>query len=172
MNTTDILKCLKDDIHSTIFSTIAEDGFPQSRAIDIMLCDEKSIYFITAKGKKFYDQLMEQHFVAIAGVKNGICINLRGKIRIADKKLLKDVFEQNQYMKDIYPGNTREILEVFQLYEGHGEYFDLNQTPIYRQSFSLGGAEVYKSGYVIKQENCLHCGSCYNVCPTKAIEKI
>ena len=27
-------------------------------------------------------------------------------------------------MKKIYPGDTKDVIEVFQLYEAQGEYFD------------------------------------------------
>lgn len=39
-------------------------------------------------------------------------------------------------MKEIYPDEiSREVLEVFQIDKCQGEYFDLSQKPIYRQSF-------------------------------------
>lgn len=197
MDKKEYLHILQSDIHSTIFATIADDGHPQVRAIDIMLADENSIYFITAKGKEFYRQLIEQGFVALSGVKNGVSISLRGKIRKADSALLEQVFEVNPYMADIYPGDTRSALEVFQFYEGQGEYFDLNQKPIFRESFVLGNIQPEQGGYfvtdgcigckmcykvcpqkciditkkpvVIQQENCLHCGRCTGVCPRQAI---
>lgn len=34
---------------------------------------------------------------------------------------------------------SRDALEVFQIYKGEGEYFDLSQLPPYRQGFSFGG---------------------------------
>ena len=50
------LKILVEDIHSTTVATIGADGHPQTRVIDIMLYDEKGVYFLTAKGKVFYEE--------------------------------------------------------------------------------------------------------------------
>ena len=74
------LQLLVEDIHSTIVSTIGEDGHPQVRAADMMLWDEGGVYFLTAEGKAFYRQLMAQGFVALAGVKDGRAVSLRGKV--------------------------------------------------------------------------------------------
>lgn len=169
MDKKEYLQILQRDIHSTIFATIAADGHPQVRAIDIMLADENSIYFITAKGKAFYRQLIEQGFVALSGVKDGVSISLRGKIRKADSALLEQVFEVNPYMADIYPGDTRSALEVFQLYEGQGEYFDLNQKPVFRESFVLGDIQPEQGGYFVT-DGCIGCKMCYKVCPQKCID--
>ena len=38
---------------------------------------------------------------------------------------LDEIFQKNTYMQKIYPENTRDILEVFCLYEATGEYFDI-----------------------------------------------
>ena len=47
------LKMLVDEFHSTVVATLDQQGYPQTRAIDMMLYDEKGIYFLTAKGKAF-----------------------------------------------------------------------------------------------------------------------
>ena len=60
MTKMDYLKLLVDEIHSTTVATIGSDGHPQTRIIDMMYYDEEGVYFLTAKGKAFYDQLMEQ----------------------------------------------------------------------------------------------------------------
>ena len=48
------LKSLVEDIHSTTIATIGADGHPQTRVIDMMLYDERGVYFLTARGKAFY----------------------------------------------------------------------------------------------------------------------
>lgn len=68
METKDCLKILKEEIHSTVFATVDDNGLPQARVIDIMLVDDNSLYFITAKGKEFYRQLMDKEYVAISGM--------------------------------------------------------------------------------------------------------
>ena len=53
--------------------------------------------------------IRDRGFVALSGVKDGVSISLRGKIRKADPALLDKIFEVNPYMADIYPGNTRDV---------------------------------------------------------------
>ena len=66
MERNDYLKMLVEEMHSTTMATIGADGHPQTRVIDMMLWDKKGVYFLTAKGKAFYAQLMEQGYVAIS----------------------------------------------------------------------------------------------------------
>ena len=86
MKKMDYLKLLVDEIHSATVATIGADGHPQTRIIDMMYYDEEGVYFLTAKGKAFYDQLMDQRYVAISATKDKIAISLRGKIKNIRKK--------------------------------------------------------------------------------------
>ena len=200
MTKMEYLKILVDDIHSTTVATIGSDGHPQTRIIDMMYYDEEGVYFLTAKGKAFYDQLMEQKYVAISATQGKIAVSLRGKVKNIGKKNLDIMFEKNPYMKKIYPGDTRDAIEVFQLYEAQGEYFDIsNPSNIVRDTITIGEAETVQTGYfvgkdcigckvcasvcpqkcidistvpvVIHQNHCLHCGRCAEACPKQCIEK-
>ena len=113
MTKMDYLELLVDEIHSTTVATIGSDGHPQTRIIDMMYYDEEGVYFLTATGKTFYDQLMEQQYVAISATKDKIAVSLRGKIKNIGKKNLDIMFEKNPYMKKIYPGDTKDAIEVF-----------------------------------------------------------
>ena len=99
MDTRDYLKILKQEIHSTVFSTVDQEGLPTTRVIDIMLTDEKGLYFITARGKEFYQQLMEKQFVAISGMAGGKgslskkAISIRGKIECIGQEYLDKVLQ-------------------------------------------------------------------------------
>ena len=169
MTTNDYLKQLVEDIHSTTIATIASDGHPQTRVIDMMLWDEKGVYFLTAKGKAFYAQLMEQQYIALSATKDKISISLRGKIKNIGAEKLDEIFEKNTYMQAIYPGDTRSALEVFCLYEAEGEYFDISDPAhILRDSIVIGHAEHTVSGFVIGA-GCVGCGACLTVCPQKCI---
>lgn len=126
MTHNDYLKLLVEDIHSTTVATIGADGHPKTRVIDMMLLDEKGVYFLTAKGKAFYAQLMEQGYIALSAAKGKVSVSLRGKIRNIGKEKLEEIFEKNTYMQSIYPSDTRDALEVFCLYEAEGEYFDIS----------------------------------------------
>ena len=46
----DYLAFLQKEIHAAAFATLAEDGRPEVRIIDVMLYDGKSLYFLTANG--------------------------------------------------------------------------------------------------------------------------
>ena len=106
MTKQDYLKLLVESIHSTTIATIGADSHPQTRVIDMMLWDEQGVYFLTAKGKAFYAQLMEQGFIALSATKDKISISLRGKIRNIGSEKLDEIFEKNTYMQSIYPGDT------------------------------------------------------------------
>ncbi len=163
------LKVLVEEAHSTIVATIGKDGHPQTRAIDMMLWDEKGVYFLTAKGKEFYAQLMEQGYIALSAVWDKKAISLRGKIQNIHQEKLDEIFEKNTYMQQIYPGDTRNALEVFCLYEAEGEYFDISDPAhIVRDSIVIGKKETKATGYFIG-EGCIGCKLCYKVCPQKCI---
>ena len=169
MERNDYLKLLVEDIHSTTVATIGADGHPQTRVIDIMLWDEKGIYFLTAKGKAFYKQLMKQKYIALSATKDKIAISLRGYVKNIYKEKLNEIFEKNPYMKGIYPEDTRDALEVFWLYQADGEYFDIsNPSHIVRDSIFIGKESGQKAGYAVT-EKCIGCKLCYSVCPQKCI---
>lgn len=201
MNHLEYLKMLVEEFHSTTVATIGSDGHPQTRVIDMMLYDKQGIYFLTAKGKAFYTQLMEQGFIAVSATKEKRAISLRGKIKNIGGEKLNEIFEKNTYMQEIYPGDTRSALEVFHLYEAEGEYFDIsNPAHIERARILIGDAEPVRCGYfvgkdcigcklcysvcpqkcidisqkpvVIDQNHCLHCGRCAEICPRQAIQKV
>jgi len=200
MEPKDYLRILVEDIHSTIVATIGEDGHPVTRAIDMMLWDGEGVYFLTAKGKAFYSQLIEQKFISLSAVKDKKAISLRGEVRNIGNEKRDEIFEKNEYMQKIYPGDTRSALEVFQIGEAEGEYFDISDPDhVFRDMIVIGAAKETAGGYfigksctgcascmeacpqkcidiasktaVIDQHHCLHCGRCAEVCPAGAVER-
>lgn len=163
------LKALAENFHSAAVATVDEKGRPQLRAIDIMLWDKDGLYFLTARGKAFYKQLMEQGFVALTAIKGKASISLSGYVKNIHKEKLDEIFEHNTYMKEIYPKDTREALEVFCIYKARGEFFSIeNPAHIVRESFSIGCDTAFK-GYFVG-EGCIGCKLCYSVCPQKCID--
>lgn len=206
METAQYLKIICEEIHSVVVATLDQKGHPVTRVIDMMLHGDNSLYFLTAKGKEFYRQLMEQKYLSLSGMSGGEgsmskkAVSVHGNVRNIGKEKLDEIFEKNPYMAEIYPEEeSRMALEVFQLYQGQGDYFDLSTKPITRGTFSLGETQQMQSGYyitdqcqgckicyskcpqkcidlsqkplVIRQENCLHCGNCMEVCPFGAVER-
>ena len=198
--TQDYLKILVEDIHSTVVATIDRIGHPVTRCIDMMLYDKNGVYFLTAKGKEFYAQLMEQHYISLSAVSGKRCISLAGKVENVGSEKLDEIFEKNTYMQDIYPGDTRSALEVFRICEADGNFFDISDPAhVTRGTFAIGKVSLKAGGYqisrsctgcgkclsvcpqrcidlsripgVIDQNRCLHCGNCMNVCPAGAVIK-
>lgn len=101
------LNLLVNEFHSATMATIGADGHPVTRIIDLMLWDESGVYFLTAKGKSLYTQLMEQKFIALSATAEKRAISLRGKIKNIHSEKLEEIFERNPYMKGIYPGDTK-----------------------------------------------------------------
>lgn len=136
-----------DEIHSTVIATVDDNGLPVTCAIDIMDFDENGLYFLTAKGKGFYDRLKKQNFIALTGMRGRdtlscVAVSVRGKVREIGSTLLPILFQKNPYMNEIYPTvESMSALTVFQLYEGSGEWFDLSKKPIERANFTFGGGK-------------------------------
>ena len=174
MNAEQYLKYLVEEIHTAVVATVDGEGLPVTAAIDMMDFDEKGLYFLTAKGKSFYDRLTKRGYMALTAVKGAdtmtsVAVSVRGKVKEIEESLLSRLFEKNPYMREIYPTEeSRRALTVFKLYEGNGEWFDLSKKPIERASFSFGGSEAKTEGYFIT-DACIGCGSCAAVCPQNCI---
>lgn len=164
------LRMLVEEFHSTTVATLGEDGHPQTRVIDMMHYEEDGVYFLTARGKAFYQQLMEQKYIAVSATKDKKAISLRGKVKNIGSEKLDVLFEKNPYMKQIYPGETRKALEVFVLYEAQGEFFDISDPAhIVRDDIVIGQVQQVLNGSEVT-EACIGCKLCYSVCPQKCID--
>ena len=64
METKDYFGFLVNEIHTAVVATVDDEGLPVTAAIDMMDHDENSLYFLTAKGKGFYDRLVKRGFLA------------------------------------------------------------------------------------------------------------
>ena len=176
MEAKDYLAYIVNEIHTTIVATVDDEGLPITAAIDMMDSDDNSLFFLTAKGKGFYDRLKKRGFLALTAIKgqdtmSSVAVSIRGKVRELGYERIPALFEKNSYMHQIYPTEVAmHALTVFQIYEGTGEWFDLSKKPIERASFSFGGAQGKQEGFFII-EACIGCGSCVAVCPQNCIEK-
>ena len=176
METKDYLNYVVHEIHRTIVATVDDEGLPVTAAIDMMDCDDNSLYFLTAKGKGFYDRLTKRQFLAFTAMKgedtmSTVAVSIRGKVRELGHDRIPQLFEKNPYMHQIYPTEeSMKALTVFQIYEGSGEWFDLSRKPIERASFTFGGADKKAEGYFIT-DSCIGCGSCVAVCPQECIRQ-
>lgn len=150
-----------------------------------------------------YRELLEDGRVQIlCYTKYKEMIRLSGKAyAVADEEQIKwreRIFEEQPYLSNVYPGDTRDIGIIFCIDQGEVEYFNLGVKPIFRETYLLGNGIIKEKGYfitdscigcgrcakncpqnciekgapyVISQRHCLHCGSCYEKCPVKAVKR-
>ena len=102
MTAKDYLQLISDEIHTTIVATLDDKGLPVTAAIDMMMSDERGLYFLTARGKSFYDRLTKLGYLALTALKgedtmHSLAISLRGKVRELGPELLPVLFEKNPY---------------------------------------------------------------------------
>lgn len=171
----DALTCLKKLGYVGVldFATVDADGAPQVRNISAIHFEGTDIYFLTARGKYFASQLKRDGRVQILGyTKYKETIRLSGKaMEVAEneQKKWRDVLYQEQpYLENVYPGETKEIDTMFVIQDYTIEYFCLSTRPITREYFAVGNAQVRPKGYVIT-DACIGCGTCQGVCPQNVI---
>lgn len=181
------LSVLENEIHSVVCATTDEHNHPVTRVMDIMLSDDRTFYFLTARGKEFCRQLMNRKYIALTGMTGGEgldrahatmkkkAVSIRGSVECIGTEKLDEIFVKNPYMAEIYPTEeSRKALVVFKMTEGRGEFFDLSTKPITRESFSVGDQNSAREDdrscepYHISAA-CTGCGKCLAVCPQNCI---
>lgn len=185
------------------FATVDKSGKPQIRNISAIHYEQQSMYFFTARGKAFCKELLSDGNVQILGyTKYKEMIRLSAKAEKApdmeQRKWIDIIFEEQPYLSNVYPDNTREIGIVFCVKNAEIEYFNLGVSPIFRERYVIGNADITEKGYDISQdcigcgkcrtncpqkcivsgkpyqiiqEHCLHCGNCYEKCPVGAVKR-
>lgn len=162
-------------LRDVAFATVDEEGLPSVRIIDVMHADDRRLYFLVPRGKAFYGDLMRTGHVALVGQTTDFRMcRLRGPVAhpadpAEQRRLVDWLFQLNPGMADLYPGDTRYIIEVFYIEEGQGEYFDLGQKPILRVPFCLGAQPCPGQGGFIVTDSCTGCGTCAAACPQHCI---
>lgn len=172
MNAQDCMNKIRE-IKDVAFATVDENGKPQVRIIDVMIVEDEKLYFCTARGKDFYRQLMADGSAAITGLnKDFQMIRISGKAeKLDDQKAWIDrIFKENPSMNDVYPGDSRYILDPFCISSGEIEFFDLGISPIARETFTFDGSDCKEKGFFIT-DSCITCGKCKRNCPRQCIDK-
>ena len=170
MTAQDCLQILREVKHAA-FATVDENGYPQVRIIDVMLVEDGTIYFCTARGKDFYQQLARTGRAAVTALnKDYQMVRLSGKVKRLTDSTATAKEDGLKLTKEVYPQDSRYILEPFCFEEGQVEFFDLGKSPIYRENFTLGDVKKEQKGYEITDE-CIGCGTCMEGCPQRCIEE-
>ncbi len=184
------------------FATVDKTGAPQIRCVSAIHYEPNSLYFFTARGKAFCDELLSDGRVQIlAYTRFKEMIRLSGRAAPAENQgeKIDTLFTEQPYLANVYPGDTRNIGIVFELKDFTIEYFHLGVSPIFRETYTVGLAQAEEKGYritdacigcgiclehcpqrcivpgekfTIQPEHCLHCGACCENCPVKAVEKL
>lgn len=172
----DIETCIKKLWYVGVldFATVDENGAPQVRNISAIHYEGTTLYFLTARGKSFARQLKADGQVQVLGYtkyKETIRLSGRAEEVPANEQLKwRNVMYQEQpYLENVYPGETKNIDTIFMLQDYTIEYFCLSTRPITRKYFTVGNAEQIRKGYYIS-EDCNGCGTCQTVCPQSCIE--
>ncbi len=157
------------------FATVDEHGAPQVRNISAIHFEKDALYFFTARGKEFCKQLLADGRVQILGyTKYKESIRLSGRaVPVPDseqEKWIHTIFEEQPYLENVYPGDTKKIGIVFCVRGSVIEYFDLGVSPIFRETYGVEDGRAGRKGYEITK-SCIGCGKCMQVCPQKAVEK-
>ena len=185
------------------FATVDEDGAPQVRNISAIHYEPNALYFFTARGKEFCKQLLRDGRVQVSAyTRFKESIRLTGKaVPVPNDEQIKwrdKIFEEQPYLENVYPNETKNIGIIFVIKGFSIEYFNLGVNPIFREVYEVG-AEAKPKGFLvgedcigcetcvsvfpqraidmqdgkafIRQQNCLHCGNCFENCPVQAITR-
>jgi len=157
------------------FATVDHNGNPQVRNISAIHYEPDAIYFFTARGKDFCKELLDTEKVQILGyTMYKEMIRLTGTVKPdpeeEQEKWRDIIFNEQPYLSNVYPGDTRSIGIIFCIRDMSIEYFNLGVNPIFRESYVIGNATIQPKGYLISDE-CIGCGTCQTVCPQQAIEE-
>ena len=173
----DLTTCLKkmELVGVLAFATVDSDGAPQIRNISAIHYEPDAFYFFTARGKNFCKELLEDGRVQIlCYTKYKEMIRLSGKAyAVPEEEQMKwrdIIFQEQPYLANVYPGDTRSIGIIFCIDTAEIEYFNIGVHPIFRETYRLGNVKLKEKGYFIK-ESCISCGACRKVCPQKCIEE-
>ena len=130
---------------------------------------------IIARGKNFCKELLADGRVQInAYTRFKESIRLSGKaVPAEDQEHWKDViFEEQPYLVNVYPGDTRSIGNATVTPKG----FQINPDECIAcgTCASVCPQDTIDEGdtYHIRPCNCLHCGNCFENCPVEAIVRL
>ena len=129
------------------FATVDAQGNPQVRNISAIHYEPDAIYFFTARGKNFCRELLDTGKVQILGyTMYKEMIRLSGTVSPVledEQRKWRDlIFDEQPYLSNVYPGETRSIGIVFCIRNMTIEYFNLGVNPIFRETYTIGNGNI------------------------------
>ena len=94
------------------FATVDQSGGPQIRCISAVHYEKDSLYFFTARGKAFCDELLSDgrvQILAYTRFKEMIRLSGRAVPVEAQAEKMETIFSEQPYLANVYPGETRNI---------------------------------------------------------------
>ncbi len=179
-----------DKIGCLSFTTVDEDGYPESRIAHLRAFDDDGIYFMTMYTKAFYKHLKNNGKISLCGLnastevhhdENGMPIFEGGyAMRMtgtAKEVSIEDIKAKNNPMFDVCIKDQEKYnaMVVFCITSARGDVFDYDfelekrDHKLERIYFSYNGAEKKYRGLVIDKDECISCGLCKVKCSFKAI---
>ena len=73
-------ECLEQvrEVIDGVLSTVDKNGNSQSRIIDVMHIDDEAIYFLTARGKNVYEEIMNHPQISYVNLKDNKSVRING----------------------------------------------------------------------------------------------
>lgn len=101
------------------FATVDENGAPQIRCISAIHYEPDGLYFFTARGKAFCEELQRDGRVQVlAYIRFKEMIRLSG-IAVAspeeEQEKIRTILEEQPYLANVYPGEARNIGIIFEI---------------------------------------------------------
>lgn len=113
MNVIEFFRIIQEDIHSTVIATADKNNMPVTCVIDIMDYDEDGLYFLTARGKNFYNRLKEKEYLSFTGIKgndtmHSVSVTICGNVREIGKQRLKILLKKIRICRKFIPMKNQE----------------------------------------------------------------
>ena len=165
----DAATCLKklEYVGVLAFATVGRDGSPQVRNISAIHYEPDALYFFTARGKDFCQELLADGRVQILGY-----TKYKEMIRLSARAVPLPEEEQAPWIHRIFAEQPYLANYAFGGSPIHPKGYEITE-----DCLACGlcldpcpqGCIQPGEPYVIQQEHCLHCGSCLEHCPAKAV---
>ena len=144
----DAQTCLKKMqlVGTLSMATVDENGAPQIRCVSAVHYEPDAVYFLTSRGKEMTRQLMaDGRIQTLVHTRFNEMIRMSGRAELApedeQRHWVDIVFEEQPYLANVYPGDTRDICVIFKVTGIVLDYFNLGVHPIERDVYTLDGSE-------------------------------